>query len=134
MVWITPGSSDHGRAGMWVGGNRSPAVLHESPLATVSICQVPAPEGSASLSRWFTYTWLYQLEVAKAQGSVPGYLPVRLYNHVTHFCILCDWPYIRSRATYRVISHQVIIITGLNKLYDCTYVLALKMALNADRA
>ena len=28
--------------------------------------------------------------------------------------------------------HQVIIITGLNKLYD--YVLALKMALDADRA
>ena len=28
---------------------------------------------------------------------------------------------------------QVIIITGLNKLYDCTYVLALKMALDADR-
>ena len=27
--------------------------------------------------------------------------------------------------------HQVIIITGLNKIYDC--VLALKMALDADR-
>ena len=29
--------------------------------------------------------------------------------------------------------HQVIIITGLNKLYDCAYVLVLKMALDADR-
>ena len=30
--------------------------------------------------------------------------------------------------------HQVIVITGLKKLCDCMYVLALKMALDADRA
>ena len=59
---------------------------------------------------------------------------------------LCDWAYKRSRATYQkekgIVSrwsvssysfiHQVIIITGLNKLQ--LYVLALKMALDADRA
>ena len=58
---------------------------------------------------------------------------------------LCDWAYKRSRATYRKekrlspggrfppsFIHQVIIITGLNKLQ--LYVLALKMALDADRA
>ena len=30
--------------------------------------------------------------------------------------------------------HQVIMVTGLNKLYNCIHVLALKMALDADRA
>ena len=30
--------------------------------------------------------------------------------------------------------HQVIMITGLNKLYACIHVLALNMALDADRA
>ena len=58
---------------------------------------------------------------------------------------LCDWAYKRSRATIekrRGLSaggrfppsfiHQVVIITGLNKLQ--LYVLVLKMALDADRA
>ena len=47
---------------------------------------------------------------------------------------LCDWAYKRSRATYQKekelspggqfplsFIHQVIIITGLNKLYNCIF-------------
>ena len=75
----------------------------------------------------------------------PAELNISPFPPVFHDCVikglawyvqprLCDWAYKRSRATYRkekgIVSrwsvppsfiHQVIIITGLNKLYNCMF-------------